>query len=240
MAAFADRTASRRWSRVQYPTWPLGSHTPYLRLTAVVDDSMAPPNLERLIQRARPDRLARGALFHGSAYRVDTILPSFLITGQLRRWDRCETNRHLYATTSAELSAVMGFTGALRRAGVPICRTRFESSKRVIRLTSLIDDWAPIERFLITRPNWYVYELKRTDGWRPVDNQWNGAKNEYKRKSALPRSMVSRIHVVDLDQFLRRYKVYFHGRRLRGTRTARAFLSSFPVAVRPHIEPVSP
>jgi hypothetical protein len=108
-------------------------------------------------------------LYHGSRFKQPELMPGFLRSGKLVRWDNTESNKFLYATTEKSLAIELGFASSIEKQ-FKIDRFEVEHGKMHIQTADYmtIKDLEKVPVFI------YTIEYEREDGWMKNRNDHNG------------------------------------------------------------------
>lgn len=119
-------------------------------------------------------------LYHGSRFEQPELMPGFLRSGELVKWDETESNEYLYTTTDKNTAYELGFASSLEKE---FDIDRFHVHKGVIiiqtqeRITDKMLEQLPV--FIYTIP------FLREDCWHKNSNDHNGLDTEYKTKNTI-------------------------------------------------------
>jgi hypothetical protein len=122
-------------------------------------------------------------LYHGSMFDIGLgpLQPGFNYTHVEVFWDEVESNKFLYATTSAEEAVVLGFGSMLEK--------RFDLDHFQVRdKTILVKGSNFKDPNILDKEIIYLYTLrpKASDGWIKNNNHVNGIATEWKTNAIIP------------------------------------------------------
>jgi hypothetical protein len=140
-------------------------------------------------------------LYHGSAFKQGELLPGFQRSGEIVRWDKCETNEWLYAADEKDTAVMLGISSAIEKK-FKLNRYKFEGRRIEI------ESHEPITIADIHALQVFLYTIKPDvkDGWMANYNPVNGLSGEFKTQSEV-RKNILRCVPVDIKQALHGYSV---------------------------------
>jgi hypothetical protein len=128
-------------------------------------------------------------LYHGSGFDQEELMPGFLRTGKIVRWDEVESNEWLYTTTSKEEAISQAFASMIEKTygsvhyqteGNHIC-IGFEGEA--------IPTLKELEQLVL----WlYTIRLDEADEWQKNANEHNQIKTEWKTQSIVKDSIIGK------------------------------------------------
>lgn len=129
-------------------------------------------------------------LLHASVYQTAELIPGFLRTGELIRWDNTESNEWLYAGVYEKDVLLQGYASYFEKNYGAI-EVNIQPKKIIITLERPLNVFIP--------PTIYLYTIhpRKQDGWQPVGNKNNADFAEYKTKSKVEYSNVKSVVIND-------------------------------------------
>jgi len=141
-------------------------------------------------------------LFHGSTFLSKTLMNSYDITGELRKWDETESNRFLYATTDKDEAVRQAIYSSLERIhGATRFKTEAdESGVLFVTVTGPLTQ-SQLEQ-AVAQTSVYLYQIttNKFHDWKLVNNLVNSLQDEWKTRQHIPNMdfTVKKIHGRDL------------------------------------------
>lgn len=145
-------------------------------------------------------------LYHTSAYRTDTLRPSYQITGELVEWDETESNKFLYASADKAASIDQGFASLLEKL---YALKRYVSNDKQITIYLYNKTIPKIEELYSKIIYLYIIDYDIGDGWVKVNNEHNNMKDEYKTSNIVPSESILNIEEINVKKWLGDKKVVF-------------------------------
>lgn len=140
-------------------------------------------------------------LYHGSCWkRNDGILmPGFFHSGELKKWDKTESNKFLYADENKDESIRQAIYALIER-DFKVVKIHGSEGKIIIEAHDVI---LPKD---ILGQTVYLYMVPKLskDDWAKVGNEVNGMTTEWKTPCAVK---YSDMHHIKVSQFLRGYEI---------------------------------
>lgn len=131
-------------------------------------------------------------LYHGSAFKQGELIPGFQRSGELVRWDGCETNEWLYAADDRDAAIMLGISSAIEKK---YKLDRYHFSGRTITIEAsepvTLKDIHSLQVFL------YTIKADVKDGWMANYNTTNGITGEFKTQGEV-RKNILRVTPVDI------------------------------------------
>lgn len=144
-------------------------------------------------------------LYHGSMYKQTELMPGFKRSGKLVKWDVCESNDHLYATTDPDEAILLGIGSALEKT-FETTRYSYDETKRLLKITcgdhpvTVNDLW-----------NLEVYQYRihgsDQDQWGFNYNLQNGIRTEFKTQSTIKSNLMG-CRKIDVHSFLNGWSIH--------------------------------
>jgi len=161
-----------------------------------VSDTVAPHSM-----REEPEVDLPNYLYHGSAFKQGELMPGFQRSGEIVRWDKCESNEWLYASDDKDAAVMLGISSAIEKK---FKLNRYKFTGRRIEIESneplTLADVHSLQVFL------YTIKPDVKDGWMANYNPVNGLSGEYKTQGEVSKNIV-RCMPVDIKQALHGYSV---------------------------------
>jgi hypothetical protein len=146
-------------------------------------------------------------LYHGSGFDQNELMPGYLRSGEIVKWDETESNEWLYTTSSRDEAIAMAFASMIEKK---FQSTEYERRGNHIRVrfpmevAPTLAELKQLELFL------YTIRLAEEDGWQKNANEHNQIKTEWKTQATIDKNILNK-EKVDLVKWLANKQVTLLG-----------------------------
>lgn len=131
-------------------------------------------------------------LYHASAFKQDELKPGYQHSGNKVMWDQTESNIWLYATTLRDEAISMGFASAVEKKYDVI---RYKTEGKTIHFGHAEGENLNMDKVMDVVVYLYTITYDKADGWRKVNNKFNGMDQEYKTMKTIRKNILNREEV---------------------------------------------
>lgn len=137
-------------------------------------------------------------LYHGSGFDQDELMPGFLRSGKLVKWDETESNEWLYTTTDKQEAISQAFASMIEKTYESTAYSTEGNRIRIVFPKEVTPSVAELKKLVLFL---YTIRLEDSDGWVKNNNEHNQIKTEWKTQAIIDRHIVHK-EQIDLHAWL--------------------------------------
>jgi hypothetical protein len=144
-------------------------------------------------------------LYHGSGFDQTELMPGFMRSGKIVKWDEVESNEWLYTTTDKQEAISQAFASMLEKTYET---TGYHTKGNEITVTLAGDSKPSTQELTKLQIFLYSIRLEEEDKWVKNNNEHNQIKTEWKTQSIIDRHIIGK-EQVDLAAWLATKRIHF-------------------------------